>query len=87
MFVLLKWFSLSYVAYTDPLRVLICGGSTPGPAQVLDSCVSIEPEVENATWTLERMVRPTNVDSLLFADVNDQAFSPSHVLYGSVARW
>jgi len=44
--------------YTDPLRVLICGGSTPGPAQVLDNCVSIEPEVENATWTLERMPSP-----------------------------
>ncbi|KAJ3826706.1 hypothetical protein F5880DRAFT_1628591 [Lentinula raphanica] len=42
-------------AYTDPLRVLICGGSTPGPAQVIDNCVSIEPETENATWTLERM--------------------------------
>ncbi|KAJ3775846.1 hypothetical protein FB446DRAFT_723514 [Lentinula raphanica] len=45
-----------YAPYTDPLRVLICGGSTPGPAQVIDNCVSIEPETENATWTLERMV-------------------------------
>ncbi|KIK65233.1 hypothetical protein GYMLUDRAFT_39597 [Collybiopsis luxurians FD-317 M1] len=44
-----------HAPYTDPLRVLICGGSTPGPAQVIDNCVSIQPEVANATWTLERM--------------------------------
>ncbi|KAF9265003.1 WSC-domain-containing protein [Marasmius fiardii PR-910] len=44
-----------HAPYTDPLRVLICGGSTPGPAQVLDNCVSIAPEVANATWTIERM--------------------------------
>ena len=43
--------------YTDPLRVGLCGGSTPGPAIVLDNCVSIEPESANPTWTLERMVR------------------------------
>ena len=45
-----------YAPYTDPLKVLLCGGSTgPGPAFPLDNCVSIEPEVENATWTIERM--------------------------------
>ncbi|KAE9389021.1 galactose oxidase [Gymnopus androsaceus JB14] len=44
-----------HAPYTDPFTVLICGGSTPGAAQVLDNCVSISPEVENATWTLERM--------------------------------
>jgi hypothetical protein len=41
--------------YTEPLRVLLCGGSTPGPAIVLDNCVSIAPEVENPEWTIERM--------------------------------
>ncbi|PFH53643.1 copper radical oxidase [Amanita thiersii Skay4041] len=41
--------------YTDPMRVLVCGGSTIGAGKALDNCVSIEPEVENATWTLERM--------------------------------
>lgn len=42
--------------YTDPLKVLLCGGSTgPSPAAPLDNCVSIEPEVDNATWTIERM--------------------------------
>ncbi|KAK7452115.1 hypothetical protein VKT23_012220 [Stygiomarasmius scandens] len=41
--------------YTDPLRVLICGGSTPGPASVSDNCVSIAPEAPNAAWTVERM--------------------------------
>ncbi|KAF5353807.1 hypothetical protein D9758_010585 [Tetrapyrgos nigripes] len=44
-----------HAPYTDPLRVLICGGSTPGPASVSDNCVSISPEAPNATWTIERM--------------------------------
>ncbi|KAJ6565672.1 copper radical oxidase [Mycena sp. CBHHK59/15] len=44
--------------YTDPLEVLVCGGSTPGDGFALDNCVSIQPEVENATWALERMPSP-----------------------------
>ncbi|KAJ7635293.1 galactose oxidase [Roridomyces roridus] len=44
-----------HAPYTDPLEVLICGGSCPGAGIALDSCVSIQPEVENATWALERM--------------------------------
>jgi Glyoxal oxidase N-terminus/Domain of unknown function (DUF1929) len=41
--------------YTDPLTVLICGGSVPGPEIALDNCVTIQPEVPNANWTIERM--------------------------------
>lgn len=44
--------------YTDPMRIMLCGGSTIGVATALDNCVSIEPEVENPTWSLERMVGP-----------------------------
>ncbi|OTA99570.1 putative glyoxal oxidase [Hypoxylon sp. CI-4A] len=40
--------------YTDPLGVLICGGSSTGHA-ALDNCVSMYPEAPNPTWTLERM--------------------------------
>ncbi|KAJ7659270.1 copper radical oxidase [Mycena polygramma] len=47
-----------HAPYTDPLEVLVCGGSTPGPGIALDNCVSIQPEVENATWALERMPSP-----------------------------
>ncbi|KAJ6532912.1 galactose oxidase [Mycena vulgaris] len=47
-----------HAPYTDPLEVLVCGGSTPGPHIALDSCLSIQPEVENATWALERMPSP-----------------------------
>jgi hypothetical protein len=43
--------------YTDPLKVLICGGSTPGAGEALDNCVTLEPETPNANWTIERMVR------------------------------
>lgn len=42
--------------YTDPIRIMLCGGSSPGAGIALDNCVSIEPEVANATWTIERMV-------------------------------
>ncbi|KDB24565.1 hypothetical protein H109_03533 [Trichophyton interdigitale MR816] len=41
--------------YTDPLGVLICGGSTPYGGDALDNCVSIQPEVPNAEWAIERM--------------------------------
>jgi hypothetical protein len=41
--------------YTDPLRILMCGGSTEGAGEALDNCVTIAPEEPNPTWTLERM--------------------------------
>lgn len=41
--------------YTDPLEVLICGGSTPYQGFALDNCVSIHPEVPGANWTIHRM--------------------------------
>ncbi|KAJ6521662.1 glyoxal oxidase N-terminus-domain-containing protein [Mycena vulgaris] len=44
-----------HAPYTDPLEILICGGSSPGAGIALDNCLSIQPEVENATWALERM--------------------------------
>ncbi|KAI0018314.1 putative glyoxal oxidase [Xylariomycetidae sp. FL0641] len=40
--------------YTDPLGVLVCGGSTPG-GEALDNCATIYPEAANPTWVLERM--------------------------------
>ena len=40
--------------YGDPLTILICGGSTIGPANALDNCVTTQPE-GNQTWILERM--------------------------------
>ncbi|KAL4076636.1 glyoxal oxidase [Scleroderma yunnanense] len=44
-----------HAPYTDPIQILICGGSTPGAGIALDNCISITPEAENPTWTLERM--------------------------------
>lgn len=41
--------------YTDPMKVMICGGSTPGPEIALDNCVTIAPDQPNANWTIERM--------------------------------
>lgn len=44
--------------YTDPLEVLVCGGTTAEPGnEALDNCVIIEPDTPGAEWTIERMVR------------------------------
>lgn len=45
-----------YAPYTDPLGVIMCGGSSPGFAQAIDNCVTTYPDVANPTWTIERMV-------------------------------
>jgi hypothetical protein len=45
-----------YAPYTDPLQVMMCGGSTPYQGFALDNCVTIAPDVPNAKWVLERMV-------------------------------
>jgi hypothetical protein len=47
-----------HAPYTDPVQILICGGSTPVEGDGLDNCVSIAPEAKNPTWTLERSVSP-----------------------------
>ena len=41
--------------FTDPLGVLMCGGSTIGVSNALDNCVSTYPDAPNPTWELERM--------------------------------
>lgn len=45
--------------YTDPMTVLICGGTTDGANFGLDNCISTQPEVPNAQWAIERMVSST----------------------------
>ena len=44
-----------YAPYSDPLTILICGGSTPYAGVALDNCVSTQPEAAAPKWTLERM--------------------------------
>jgi hypothetical protein len=44
-----------HAPYTDPVGVLICGGSTSGGGYPLDNCISTQPEAANPTWTIERM--------------------------------
>nr|CEG04248.1 unnamed protein product [Fusarium clavum] len=42
--------------YSDPVEVLICGGTTHEPGNdALDNCVLMAPDVEGAEWTIERM--------------------------------
>lgn len=45
-----------HAPYTSPLGVLLCGGSTPFGGDALDNCVSIQPEVPDSKWVIERMV-------------------------------
>lgn len=42
--------------YTDPLTVIVCGGSTPFEGAAIDNCASIQPDAPNPVWTIERMV-------------------------------
>lgn len=44
-----------YPPYSDPVTVLVCGGSANGNAMAIDNCVSSQPEVTSPTWTIERM--------------------------------
>ncbi|TVY28312.1 WSC domain-containing protein [Lachnellula hyalina] len=44
-----------YAPFTDPLGILVCGGSTTGAGYAIDNCVSTQPEAANPTWTIERM--------------------------------
>lgn len=44
-----------HAPYTDPLGILICGGSTEGPANAIDNCVTIHPDEGQPKWVLERM--------------------------------
>jgi hypothetical protein len=44
-----------YAPYSDPLGVLICGGSTEGGGYAIDNCISTQPGAANPTWTIERM--------------------------------
>ncbi|RCI15606.1 hypothetical protein L249_3621, partial [Ophiocordyceps polyrhachis-furcata BCC 54312] len=44
--------------YQEPLGVLICGGSTNGPSNAIDNCVSTYPDAQDPKWTIERMPSP-----------------------------
>ena len=59
-----------HAPYTDPISVLICGGSNFGIA--LDNCVSIQPDSDSATWAIERMVRffpPSLIKIIVLTDL------------------
>jgi hypothetical protein len=73
-----------HAPYTDPLEVLVCGGSTPGPGTALDNCVSIQPEAESATWTLERMVSLRQGQSIQL--IENAAVSSRYAMHGWIAR-
>ena len=49
-----------YAPYIAPLTVLICGGSTPFAQVAIDNCVTIQPEVAEPVWTIERMVNTSS---------------------------
>ncbi len=65
-----------HAPYTDPMTILVCGGSNFGLA--LDNCVHIQPEVNGAEWVLERMVRSLHIERYLESLLT--LFSSSHRL-------
>jgi hypothetical protein len=44
-----------YPPYTAPATFMACGGSTEGAGLALDNCVSVQPEIANPQYTIERM--------------------------------
>lgn len=44
-----------HAPYTEPLGVLLCGGTTDGANFAVDNCISTQPDVEGADWVIERM--------------------------------
>jgi hypothetical protein len=68
--------------YTDPVTMLVCGGSNFGIA--LDNCVSMQPESNNPTWVIERMVRPVHLVPYLRMELTHCriALSACHALHG-----
>jgi hypothetical protein len=70
-----------YAPFTDPLEVLVCGGSTPVEGTGLDSCISIAPEVPNSTWVYERMVSGFIHSNASIADILPLAFEACHALH------
>lgn len=47
-----------YAPYSDPVTIIMCGGAEQYDGRALDNCVTIQPEVANPTWTIERMPSP-----------------------------
>jgi hypothetical protein len=41
--------------YSAPITVLVCGGSTAGAGEAIDNCISIQPELADPVWVIERM--------------------------------
>ncbi|KAI9745488.1 MAG: hypothetical protein M1818_001022 [Claussenomyces sp. TS43310] len=44
-----------HAPYTDPVTVLVCGGSTTGAGMAIDNCISTQPEAADPEWVIERM--------------------------------
>ncbi|PQE05183.1 WSC domain-containing protein [Rutstroemia sp. NJR-2017a BBW] len=44
-----------HAPFTDPVTILVCGGSADTITLALDNCVSTQPEVPNSPWVIERM--------------------------------
>jgi hypothetical protein len=57
--------------YSDPIELLICGGSTPAK-EGIDNCVRTTPEVPGAPWIIERM--PSKRVLVCMANLPDGSF-------------
>lgn len=76
-----------YAPYTDLITVLICGGSTPGPGNALDNCVTTQPEAAEPVWEIERMVSLLSITNMQYQSNSSVAVAPRNVMYCSPPRW
>jgi hypothetical protein len=78
-----------HAPFTDPLDVLICGGTTDGANFGLDNCIRTQPDVEGADWTVERMVRETLYcpHDVVNLKLTQTAINPRRLMYGGPTRW
>jgi hypothetical protein len=76
---------LQHHPYTDPLEVLICGGSTLSGHYALDNCVSTQPEVANLVRTIERMVSVMLLDEADVMLTLFLVFQASYAAHGRAA--
>lgn len=44
-----------HAPFSDPITVLVCGGSTAGAGEAIDNCISTQPELSSPEWVIERM--------------------------------
>lgn len=76
-----------HAPYTEPLEILICGGSTEGAGEASDNCVSLQPEAAEPKWIIERMVSIPRTLGVLCTNEFVIAFEARALMHGCTPGW